>query len=488
MEPRVVTENLQYHDRKFFHFYLAFTVVYLIVGAVGYSLSADNIAELHDLIEENGGGAIGLAVQALGTVAPYLLISVLVALGAGFLWFTLLKNFPVFMTWTSLLFWPAAAVLGFLAIIGGPSDGDEDVDITGPIVGMLFMAGIPLAIIFCFRDRIRLATQVLTEAMNVLDKVPSVFGYSLGIVFAYLPFAFLSGWFTYRVVLAGELREIPGVDDDHPDYKWVEHPLTRPLSAVIAFHLYWTSSFVTYVQTATIAGVVGTHYFHGNDASAMENVTRKSLARALTTSLGSLFYGALISAVVQMIRNAMNQQKRGRRSNMATLILVIMIKCVLSCILAWIEFFTKYTAIHVALSGQNFCDSAKSTFEMLKRNLVSTVVVDRIVGMVLGGGAFIMAVAVAIFLGTTSSSLMSETDDVVAIVITVVVASVGFLLSIITLSFIIRVIETAANTVFVCYTIDKDNAIQTNPHIHNTYDGFAQIDEDKAAKLYPSYN
>jgi hypothetical protein len=69
------------------------------------------------------------------------------------------------------------------------------------------------------------------------------------------------------------------------------------------FSFYWTSQVIQTWVHVTTSGVFATYYFlEGTHEGVPSSPTLKSAKRASTTSFGSICFGSLIVAVLQVIR------------------------------------------------------------------------------------------------------------------------------------------------------------------------------------------
>lgn len=107
---------------------------------------------------------------------------------------------------------------------------------------------------------------------------------------------------------------------------------------------------------------------------------------AFGPSLGTICFAGLVLAVVRMIRSAMNNS---RNQQGQAGILAILVRCCLQYLLSLVEFVTNFTICFAAITGEDFCGSANRTYELLKRNLLSTVVVESIAGNLLSSVVFV---------------------------------------------------------------------------------------------------
>lgn len=95
----------------------------------------------------------------------------------------------------------------------------------------------------------------------------------------------------------------------------------------LVFSFYWTSQVITYVTHVILAGVFATVYFL-NDG--IQHPIWGSAKRALTTSFGSICFGALLIALVNMIRYFL-QIARANADNAALAFLICIIQCIVNC-------------------------------------------------------------------------------------------------------------------------------------------------------------
>lgn len=61
-----------------------------------------------------------------------------------------------------------------------------------------------------------------------------------------------------------------------------------------------------------------------------------------------------------------------------------------------IEFLNKFTINFAAITGESYCNSARMSYDLLKRNLLSPVFVEVISTRLLAGMAFVISVLYAI--------------------------------------------------------------------------------------------
>jgi Plasma-membrane choline transporter len=109
-------------------------------------------------------------------------------------------------------------------------------------------------------------------------------------------------------------------------------------SLIVVFLLflsyYWTHQVLANTVHVTSVGVVGTWWFVPDEANAWwSSALSGSLARATTTSFGSICFGSFLVAFVQALRSL----EYYTRDNDDMRIVSCIIQCILSCIGTWCE-------------------------------------------------------------------------------------------------------------------------------------------------------
>lgn len=95
----------------------------------------------------------------------------------------------------------------------------------------------------------------------------------------------------------------------------------------LVFSFYWTSQVIAYVTHVTIAGIFATVYFM-NDS--VKHPVWGSLKRALTTSFGSICFGSLLIAIINLVRYFLSIA-RANTDNACLSFLICIIQCIVNC-------------------------------------------------------------------------------------------------------------------------------------------------------------
>ena len=83
-----------------------------------------------------------------------------------------------------------------------------------------------------------------------------------------------------------------------------------------------------------------------------------------------------------------------------------MLRCCVNVFLSAIDFLNKFTINFVAITGEAYCTSARMTYELLKRNLLSAVFVETISTRLLAGIIFVLSAIYAIAVCSLTNSLI----------------------------------------------------------------------------------
>lgn len=113
---------------------------------------------------------------------------------------------------------------------------------------------------------------------------------------------------------------------------------------------------------------------------------------AFGPSAGTICFSGLIICVVRLVRAAVDS---ARQEN-ATGIVNVVLRCCVNVFVAAVDFLNKFTINFAAITGEAYCTSARMTYELLKRNLLSAVFVETISTRLLAGIIFVLSAVYAV--------------------------------------------------------------------------------------------
>lgn len=108
------------------------------------------------------------------------------------------------------------------------------------------------------------------------------------------------------------------------------------LIVFITFAGYWITEWIKNTLHSTIAGVYGSWFFcSGKPGGMPKGATRGAFRRAMTYSFGSISFGSLVVALINMLRQAVSiaQQQEAQSGNMVAAIAF----CLLGCLIGLLD-------------------------------------------------------------------------------------------------------------------------------------------------------
>ncbi|XP_039765563.1 choline transporter-like 2 isoform X1 [Pararge aegeria] len=143
---------------------------------------------------------------------------------------------------------------------------------------------------------------------------------------------------------------------------------------------FWAMFFISGVADMMLASTFSTWYwtFHKNDLPFF--TLTSGIYRTLRYHLGTVAFGALIIAIVRVIRVILEyiDHKVKKFDNPFTRCMMCFCKCMFWCLENFLKFVNKNAYIMCAVHGKNFCRSASDAFSLLMRNILRVVVLDKV--------------------------------------------------------------------------------------------------------------
>lgn len=239
------------------------------------------------------------------------------------------------------------------------------------------------------------------------------------------------------------------------------------LIVFITFAGYWITEFIKNVIHTTIAGVYGSWYFcSGKPGGMPKGATRGAFRRAMTYSFGSISFGSLIVALINMMRQAVSiaQRREAQQGNMVG----SMAFCVLGCfigILDWaVQFFNRYAFSKIAIVGIAYIPAAKDTWKMMKDRGIDALINDSLIGPVLTMGstfvAYLCAFLAYLYLEFTKPEY-NRTGS-----FTPVVVAFSFLIGLQVCQIFMTPIGSGVDTLFVAAAWDPQVLMRDHPDLY----------------------
>ncbi len=170
------------------------------------------------------------------------------------------------------------------------------------------------------------------------------------------------------------------------------------LVVFLVFAFYYISEVLKNVWFTTVAGIYGVWYYN-ESPKKVSGAALSSFRRASTYSLGSIAFGSLITAILDILRAIVNviQRQQAAEGDLVGTIIACIAGCCLSFLDWAISYFNHYAYISIALYGNSYIQAAKETWRLLMDRGLTALVNDVLVNIVFTIGSYIIAVLTALF-------------------------------------------------------------------------------------------
>ncbi|XP_006888676.1 PREDICTED: choline transporter-like protein 5 [Elephantulus edwardii] len=168
------------------------------------------------------------------------------------------------------------------------------------------------------------------------------------------------------------------------------------------YNLYaflWLTNFVLALGQCTLAGAFASYYWAAEKPKDIPPFPLfNAFGRAIRYHTGSLAFGSLILASVQMFRIILQYVDHRIRAahNKISKFLRCCLKFCFWCLEKVVKVLNKNAYIMIAIYGNNFCRSAREAFNLLMRNVIKVAVLDTVTEFVLILGKILVAGSIGV--------------------------------------------------------------------------------------------
>ncbi|KAH9617887.1 hypothetical protein KSS87_023514 [Heliosperma pusillum] len=320
----------------------------------------------------------------------------------------------------------------------------------------VFVIGVIVWILVLNWHRIELTINIIGVASDGLSRNLGLFGVvpclKLGLLVFYVPIVVFLVFARFNGSIV--VKESKGL------YKcgWKQDSWVPAYYALAILTMLWSATIMfeakAYVTSATIA-----QWYFSKDDSTPKRKIRSSLRNAFGPSAGTICFSGLLVCIVRMVRAAVDCARDENNSGIVNVVL----QCCVRALLAAVDFLNKFTINFSAITGEAYCSSARMTYELLRRNLMSPVFVETISSRLLTGIIFVLS---AIYAVVVCAILNGVTDLGVS---SYWVALLAWLLLMVVLGFFVHLLDNIIDTIYVCYAIDRDRAEVSKADVHHVY-------------------
>lgn len=239
------------------------------------------------------------------------------------------------------------------------------------------------------------------------------------------------------------------------------------LVVYVTFAMYWFSEWLKNTIHTTIAGVYGSWYFWSQSPIGMpRGSTRGAFRRATTYSFGSVSFGSLIIAIINMLRQACSVAQRNETAEGSIVgsIMFWILGCFIA-ILDWlVTLFNRYAFCHIALYGKAYIPAAKDTWTMMRDRGIDALVNDCLIGPVLTMGSvfvsYVCALLAYLYLQFTKPSYNADGN------FTAVIMAFAFVIGLQICQIFMTPVSSGIETIFVAMGWDPQVMIRDHPDLY----------------------
>lgn len=349
----------------------------------------------------------------------------------------------------------------------------------GPTLLLAFFTALAALVCYLWRDELNLIASMIAVSTQSITDNPHLLTMTMLLQLTVLLYLFPVAWLAIKASQHGSAVINKYAVDKTTDAclgyytqavdccSWQVENWVPAYYALATFAAIWAIATALEFRMFVIGGSVTQWYFSPAGTKDFKGTTMTSVKHALGPSFGTICYGSFVIAVVEMLKRMAEKSRRENRGNL----LVYCVVCCLQCLYAFIEYISRFAMLQASMTGEAFCDAAKTVSDLLSRNFLLAYGTYAFPQYVLSFVVFVMALA----LGLTSYYLVYFAYDVTSDAFTadtyaLVVGGISFVIAYIVLGFFIMVLLNVIDAVFVCYAVDKDRNAVHHADLHEVFD------------------
>ena len=324
--------------------------------------------------------------------------------------------------------------------------------------------------LFCARKKINLTASLIEQAATVVQVHPQVFLSSVllmtlgAIVYGACTAAALLLLTNGEWVLANSANSTSVgvvVVTSWPCQWNIPNAAVTGLSFV-GFASLWSVEVFSAMRFYVVSFVTGVWYFKASGMAAQEggsgtvtNPVTTATKLAFTKSFGTICLTGLIMYIVELLRRMAKEQ--ARKNNLTS----ALIACCINCLVAYLEFITRFALTLHALTGDDLCTSARTFTSHLNRHGFSAVWVNWMASWVFNFSAFALSLLITAICLVITSKLQPGTHEQVLIAVGIL----SFIFAIVFLCFVAGILLNIIDACYSCLILDLDHGAKSQPQV-----------------------
>jgi hypothetical protein len=308
------------------------------------------------------------------------------------------------------------------------------------------------------QERLESTVAVTQAAAEVLNDNPSVFFWSLGVIFVYVVYLVLwTAAFTH-LLLMGRIE----ASTFRPS-AWC-----FPLQAAFIGMLLWTTGVFEGVQKWMIGRTVAVWYFHRHDPDY--GTTPKGPKAAISDtmrldSFGAICLSALVMSFVKACRGclwAVRKTAEQFKEGGVLKSIVLSLHSAFAFIERLVEQVTDFSLFYVALTREPFFTASRSVFTVFRRNLLTAFVSDFT-------GQVLFTVTGVLVSTCTAAITFLLSQHALHLHASLYTSALFAGLSWFILHFFAGIFSAAIDSAFLCYALDLDTDRVNSVNVHKAF-------------------
>ncbi|KAI5776685.1 plasma-membrane choline transporter-domain-containing protein [Geopyxis carbonaria] len=237
------------------------------------------------------------------------------------------------------------------------------------------------------------------------------------------------------------------------------------LLVFLVFGFYWITEVIKNVMHTSVSGVYGSWYFCSR-SQMPRHPTLGAFKRSMTYSFGSICFGSLLVALIQLLRQALSIARQGasQDGNLIGSCIFCCLECFVGLIQWMIEYFNHYAYSYIALYGDPYIKAAKATWTMMKDRGMDALVNDCLVDPVLTAGStavgYLCALLAYLYLLFTDPVYNRDGS------FTVVVVAFAFLVGLQMANVFLVPIKSGVSTIFTSMAHSPEVLMRDHPELY----------------------
>ena len=452
-------------DRAFGAAYVLVLLVTLAIAiAAGGGSNIDGLKQCNVNGTVNGTvkGTVAFTTDATDVlvVLPQLLVVPIISVLIGMAWMGAMRSCAKAMVYGTLI--GQGLVLAVLSV-GSLVVFPPLIFFFGTLFVMYFL------LLFCARKNINLTVTLIEQAASVVQVHPQIFVSSVllmtlgAIVYGACIAAALLLFTNGECVLSNSTSVDPKYNSNAtsaPGDQWQLSNAAIPGLSFVGFALLWSVEVFSAMRFYVVSFVTGVWYFKASGMAAQRggsgtvtNPVTTATKLAFTKSFGTICLTGLIMYIVELLRRMAKKQSQNNG------LTGVLIACCINCLVAYLEFITRFALTLHALTGDDLCTSARTFTSHLNRHGFSAVWVNWMASWVFNFSAFALSLLI------TAICLVMTSHPKRGITALIVIGILSFIFAIVFLSFVAGILLNIIDACYSCLILDLDHGAKSQPQV-----------------------